>query len=51
AEVLAKKHPAPVEFIGIQDVFGQSGKPDELMKAYNLTADDIVLAVERLKNR
>ena len=51
AEVLAKKHPVPMEFIGIQDVFGQSGKPDELMKAYNLTADDIVLAVERLKNR
>lgn len=51
AEILAKKHPAPMEFVGVQDVFGQSGKPDELLKAYNLTAEDIVLAVERLKNR
>ncbi len=51
AEVLAKKHPAPMEFVGIQDVFGQSGKPDELLAAYNLTAKDIVQAVETLKNR
>lgn len=51
AEILSKKHPAPMEFVGVQDVFGQSGKPDELLKAYNLTAEDIVLAVERLKNR
>lgn len=51
AEILAKKYPAPMEFVGVQDIFGQSGKPDELLKAYNLTAEDIVLAVERLKNR
>jgi len=49
AEVTAKGHPVPMEFIGIKDVFGQSGKPDELLKAYNLTAEDIVFAVGKLK--
>ncbi|MFA7661019.1 MAG: transketolase C-terminal domain-containing protein, partial [Anaerovoracaceae bacterium] len=51
AEVLAKKHPAPMEFVGIQDVFGQSGKPDQLQAAYNLKAVDIVHAVDNLKKR
>jgi len=49
AEVTAKGHPVSMEFIGIKDVFGQSGKPDELLKAYNLTAEDIVFAVGKLK--
>lgn len=51
AETVAKNHPAPMEFVGIKDVFGQSGKPGELLKEYNLTADDIVIAVENLKKR
>ena len=51
AEVVAKKHPAPMEFVGIQDVFGQSGKPDQLQAAYNLKAVDIVHAVDNLKKR
>lgn len=51
AEVVAKKHPAPMEFVGIQDVFGQSGKPDQLQVAYNLKAVDIVHAVDNLKKR
>ncbi len=48
AELLAQKHPAPVKFVGIKDEFGQSGKPAELQKAYGLTAEDIVSAVEGL---
>lgn len=51
AEVVVKKHPTPIEFVGINDVFGQSGKPAELLKEYNLTASDIVTAVEKLRNR
>mgnify|MGYP000959010899 CR=1 FL=1 len=51
SELLAKNHPAPMEFIGVQDVFGQSGKPDELLAAYRLKAADIIQAVEKLKNR
>jgi transketolase len=48
SEVVVRKRPVPMEFIGIKDVFGQSGKPDELLKAYGLTASDIVLSIERL---
>ena len=51
AEVLAKNYPAPMEFVGIQDVFGQSGKPDQLQAAYNLKAGDIARAVDNLKKR
>lgn len=51
AEVVVKKHPSPIEFVGINDVFGQSGKPAELLKEYNLTSSDIVTAVEKLRNR
>ena len=46
AEVLVLNHPAPMKMVGVQDVFGQSGKPAELQKAYGLTAEDIVKAVE-----
>lgn len=51
AEVLAEQHPAPMSRIGVQDEFGQSGKPDELMKHYNLTANDIVTAVKAVIKR
>ena len=51
AEVIVKNRPIPVEFIGIEDVFGQSGKPLELLREYKLTAEDIVNAVVRLKGR
>jgi transketolase len=36
AECLAKKYPVPMEFIGLQDEFGQSGDPDELIEHYGL---------------
>ena len=48
AEVTAKNAPAKIKMIGIQDRFGQSGKPDQLMKEYGLTADDIVAACKEL---
>ncbi|MGQ9780026.1 MAG: transketolase family protein [Bacillota bacterium] len=47
AEVVVRHHPVPMEFVGVQDRFGQSGKPAELMKEYGLTAEDVVAAVER----
>ncbi len=49
AEVLAEKKPTPMKRIGVKDTFGQSGKPDELLKLYNLTAEDIVNAAKELK--
>lgn len=42
AEVLCEEAPVIMKRIGINDVFGQSGLPDELLKLYNLTADNIV---------
>lgn len=51
SEVIVRNHPVPMEFVGIKDVFGQSGKPAELLKEYNLTADDIVKAVKQLSSK
>lgn len=51
AEVLARNHPVPMEFVGIQDRFGESGEPAELMKAFGLTADGIIAAVRRVLGR
>ncbi len=42
AECLAMHQPCPVEFVGVEDRFGQSGRPDELLEAYGLTAAHIV---------
>lgn len=46
AEVLGGEYPVPIVRVGIKDTFGQSGKPMELVKLYNIDADDIVLAVK-----
>ncbi len=42
AEVCSEKCPIPVKRIGIKDQFGQSGKPDDLLKEYGLTPEDIL---------
>ncbi len=46
ASVVSSRCPARVTMVGVQDRFGQSGKPEELKKEYGLTADDIVKAVK-----
>lgn len=51
AGVLAAECPVPQEFVGIDDRFGQSGKPEELYKEYKLDAACIVEAVERVIKR
>ncbi|MDN5331464.1 MAG: transketolase [Tepidanaerobacteraceae bacterium] len=48
AEVLIEKKPVLIKRVGIRDVFGMSGKPEELMKAYGITAEDIVNAAKSL---
>jgi transketolase len=42
AEVLAQKCPTKMAFVGQEDTYGESGKPDDLLKKYKMTADDIV---------
>lgn len=51
AECLAQHHPAPIEFIGMQDEFGQTGTAAELIKHYKLDALAIADAVKKVKNR
>ncbi|HVX90330.1 MAG TPA: transketolase C-terminal domain-containing protein [Candidatus Paceibacterota bacterium] len=48
AELLAKKAPVPMEFIGIQDEFGQSGNPDELIEHYGLAPAHIAEVARRM---
>jgi transketolase len=47
AESLATTRPCPIEFIGIKDVFGASGEPEELATLYGLTAPHIAKAAKR----
>jgi transketolase len=54
AEVVAEMHPVPVVRIGIDDRFGESGEPNELMEHFGLTKKEIkkaVLLALRLKNK
>ena len=51
AEVLAKKAPVPQEFIGVHNQFGQSGKPEELIKHYGMDVEHIVAAVTKVFKR
>ena len=48
AEFLAKKHPVPMRLLGVQDQFGQSGSPEELLAHYGLDAPHIKDAVRVL---
>lgn len=51
AEVLAQNYPVPVEFIGVQDKFGQSGKPEELIDIYGLDVKSIKKVVKKVLKR
>ena len=51
AEVLAQNFPVPIEFIGVRDLFGQSGSPDELVEHYGMGKNSIVEAVKKVLHR
>lgn len=48
AQVAAKHFPIPIEYVGTQDTFGESGTPTQLLEKYGLTADHIVAAAEKV---
>lgn len=48
AGVMARHHPVPMEMVAVNDVFGQSGKPEELLKHYGLDMENIVAAVQKV---
>ena len=49
AEVLARQCPTKQAFVGVQDSFGESGSPDDLLEKYGLTAEAIVKAAVGLQ--
>jgi len=51
AEVLVENHAVPMARVGIKDMFAESGKPQELLEKYGLTAEDIVKAVNDVLKR
>lgn len=49
--LLGKKLPTPIEMVAVNDSFGESGTPDQLMEKYGLDVPDIVAATERVMSR
>ncbi len=51
AQVVAENHPVPMSFIAINDVYAKSGKPEELLQRFRLTATDIENAARSLLSK
>ena len=51
AQVAAKDWPIPIEYVGTNDTFGESGKPEDLLVKYGLDAEHIVAAAEQVLTR
>ena len=51
AQLLARKRPIPLEMVAVNDSFGESGKPSDLMEKYGLTRSDIVKSVKKVLTR
>jgi transketolase len=51
AQLLSRKLPTPQEFVAVNDSFGESGTPDELLKKYGLDSSNIVSAVNKVLKR
>ena len=50
-QLLARKLPSPVEMVAVDDRFGESGKPEELLTKFHLDTPDIVTAAEKVITR
>lgn len=46
AELLSEAHPMPLRRVGVQDQFGQSGKPEKLLEAYGITPQAVAAAAK-----
>ncbi|MFT6971281.1 MAG: transketolase [Roseivirga sp.] len=51
AQTLALHHPAPLEMVAVNDSFGESGKPEELMTKYGIDAAHIIKAAKKVMKR
>ncbi len=51
AELLAANNPVPIEFVAVNDEFGQSGTPEELIEHFGLGKDGIIKAIKKVLKR
>ena len=51
AQVLAQNLPTPQEYVAVNDSFGESGTPDQLMEKYGLSTEAIIAAVQKVLAR
>jgi transketolase len=51
SQVLARHLPTPQEYVGVNDTFGESGTPDQLMTKYGLDTIDVINAAKRAIQR
>ncbi|MDC0099136.1 transketolase family protein [Crocinitomicaceae bacterium] len=51
AQLLSRTSPVPQEYVGVNDTFGESGTPDELMKKYGIDTANVVAAAEKVIER
>ncbi len=51
AQVLSRFNPAPLEMVAVNDSFGESGTPTQLLKKYGLSSENIVAAAEKVMKR
>ncbi|PWH87180.1 transketolase family protein [Brumimicrobium oceani] len=51
AQVLSRNNPTPQEFVGVNDTFGESGTPNELMTKYNIDTADVIKAAKKAISR
>jgi transketolase len=48
AQLLSKENPTPIEMVGVDDKFGESGPPMKLMEKYGLTSSDIITSTKKV---
>ena len=51
AQLLGRKHPSPLEMVAVNDTFGESGKPADLLKKYGLDSTNIIAAAKKVIQR
>jgi transketolase len=51
ARLIGQNHPCPQEFVAVNDTFGESGTPDQLLEKYGLSIENIILAAKRAIER
>ena len=51
AQLLSRELPSPLEMVGVNDTFGESGTPRQLMEKYGLTSNDIINAANKVVAR